>query len=60
MNPNRFSGERQRRLLASLCCPACGEQNVPNKKAMIEIDEQGHGYCNKCGKTWAVDEGKAT
>jgi len=25
---------------------------------MIEIDEQGKGYCNKCGRTFEVGEKK--
>ena len=47
-------------MLLTLKCPnpACNEQNIPNKKAMIELDEKGHGYCNKCGRDFLVDQVK--
>jgi hypothetical protein len=52
---NHYSDERMRKLLAVLRCPDCGEQNMPNKKELIELDANGVGYCNKCGMTWLAD-----
>jgi hypothetical protein len=44
-----------RKLLATIRCPECGEQNQKNKKEMIELDANGTGYCNKCSHSWVAD-----
>jgi len=58
MSANFYSDELRRKLLAKARCPSCAEQNRPNQKEMIEIDELGKGYCNKCGETFEVNERK--
>jgi Zn ribbon nucleic-acid-binding protein len=55
MSANHYSDERQRRLLATIRCPACQEQNRPNQKEMLELDAKGQAYCNKCGHSWIAD-----
>ena len=44
------------RMLEAAICTGCGEQNLPGRKAMVELtDDAQHAYCNRCGVTFPVE-----
>lgn len=42
--------------LAELSCPCCGESNKTTAKPMLELDQHGQAFCNKCSTSWEPKE----
>jgi len=56
---SNFRGWQRAQWLEKAVCPNrdCDEANEPHKKQMIELNEDGTAYCNKCSLSWRPDNG---
>lgn len=54
---SNFRGWQRTQWLEKAACPnpCCDEENQPHKKQMIELNENGEAYCNKCGTSFRPD-----
>lgn len=39
-----------------IACPRCGEQNLPGKSPMLEVQRNGVVYCTICSKTFTPED----
>jgi hypothetical protein len=48
----QWSEAQKAQRLKNLECPTCKWKDLPNRKPLLDLIEDGTAYCNKCGGTW--------